>query len=218
MEPIITSDKSHTLFNEIIGEHYHSTFGAVQESEHIFIDAGLKFISENKSTISILEMGFGTGLNALLTLKFSQVHKLNINYFGVEAFPISIEQAMMLNYPELVGIEKETFVKMHHCAKESEKISGNFVLNKSLAKLEDTNLPDNYFDLVYFDAFSPGSQPELWTEEVFQKVFKSMKTPSVLTTYSCKGIVKRALKSTGFQIEKLPGPPGKREFLRAKKC
>ncbi len=208
MNPIITLDKSHTLFNEQIGEHYHSTFGAIQESEHIF---------NNKSDINILEIGFGTGLNALLTLKFARGHNLKTNYHGIEAFPISIEQAMMLNYPELIGIEQDVFIKMHESGEENKAISRSFVLKKSLIKLEDTKLPENFFDLVYFDAFSPDSQPELWTEEIFQKIYDSMRTDSILTTYSCKGIVKRALKSAGFQIEKLPGPPGKREFLRALK-
>ena len=123
----------------------------------------------------------------------------------------------MLNYPERIGIEQGIFLKMHKNGEENKAISRNFVLNKSLIKLEDTKLPEDFFDLVYFDAFSPDSQPELWTEDIFQKIFLSMGADSVLTTYSCKGIVKRALKSAGFQIEKLPGPPGKREFLRAEK-
>jgi len=158
MKPVITSDKSHTLFNESIGEHYHSTFGAIQESEHIFIGAGMKYISHNKPGINILEIGFGTGLNALLTLNFARGHSLKINYHGIEAFPISIEQAMMLNYPERIGIEQGIFLKMHKNGEENKAISRNFVLNKSLIKLEDTKLPEDFFDLVYFDAFSPDSQ------------------------------------------------------------
>ena len=217
MKPILTTDKSHTLFNENIGEHYHSTFGAVQESEHIFIEAGLKYITESKTEISILEMGFGTGLNALLSFKYALENNLTIDYFGIEAFPIQMGDAAKLNYPTILGMEKEFFLEMHKFDEGNIEISKRFSLQKKLCKLEETNLPSEKFNLVFFDAFSPEVQPELWTVDVFEKIFAAMKSGGVLTTYSCKGIVKRALRSAGFKIKRLPGPPGKREFLRAEK-
>ncbi len=217
MDIVLTSDNSHTFFNKNVGEHYHSTFGAIQESEHIFIGAGLKYLAERISDISILEMGFGTGLNALLSLKFALENNLTIDYFGIEAFPIQMEDAEKLNYPTVLEMEKEVFLEMHKIDEGFIEMGNRFRLQKVLGKLEETELPQGKFDLVYFDAFSPEAQPELWTEEVFTKIFNSMKSGGVLTTYSCKGIVKRALRSAGFKIKRLPGPPGKREFLRAEK-
>ncbi len=217
MDIVLTSDNSHTLYNETVGEHYHSTFGAIQESEHIFIEAGLKYVSENKDEINILEIGLGTGLNSFLSLKFAIENDLTIDYLGIEAFPIEMEDAKKLNYPANLGMEKEMFLEIHKPTNEIIKIGNKFSLQKKLVKLQETELPLENFDLVFFDAFSPDAQPELWTEEVFAKIFNSMKTGGVLTTYSCKGIVKRALRSVGFKIKRLPGPPGKREFLRAEK-
>lgn len=217
MKRVLTSDNSHTLFNEKVGEHYHSTFGAIQESMHIFIEAGLKRLMESKTNINILEMGFGTGLNALLSLKFAMENNLTIDYCGIEAYPIKEEDAVNLNYPAILDMEMEIFLAMHRSNKELVKIADNFSLQKIISKLQDVDLADDKYDLVYFDAFSPEAQPELWTEEVFAKIFNSMKIGGVLTTYSCKGIVKRALRSVGFKIKRLPGPPGKREFLRAEK-
>ena len=162
-------------------------------------------------------MGFGTGLNALLTLKYAEDNNLTIDYFGIEAFPIKIDDAEKLNYPDILGMEKEMFLAMHKFDEGDIEIGNNFSLRKKLSKLQETDLSSEKFDLVFFDAFSPEAQPELWTEEMFSKIFNSMKCGGVLTTYSCKGIVKRALRSVGFKIKRLPGPPGKREFLRAEK-
>ena len=217
-KPIVTSDDSHTLYHEKSGEHYHSTFGAITESEHIFIAAGLDYFQRNKSLkTNILEVGFGTGLNALLTYKYAKQNDILINYFGIEAFPISGNLASGLNYPELVDIDMEVFKKMHQDIETKVEIDSCFTLQKTFTKFELLKLPENEFDIVYFDAFSPEAQAELWTEEIFQKLFTAMREGGILTTYSCKGIVKRALKTAGFSIEKIPGPPGKREFLRAMK-
>lgn len=214
---ILTSDNSHTFFDKRTGEHYHSTFGAIQESEHIFINAALEYKSQNSKEVNILEVGFGTGLNALLTYKYANYNFLKINYFAIEAYPVEQNDAEILNYPEILNMWKEDFLRMHEKTEEIIKIGERFILQKQFAKLELVKFDKEQFDIVYFDAFSPEVQPELWTEDIFKMIFNSMKENAVLTTYSCKGIVKRALKSAGFQIEKLPGPPGKREFLRAEK-
>jgi tRNA U34 5-methylaminomethyl-2-thiouridine-forming methyltransferase MnmC len=212
-----TDDGSHTLFNKHIGEHYHSTFGAIQESSHIFIHGALDGFREKHSHINILEIGFGTGLNALLTLVWADKNDQQIQYHGLEAFPISIETARSLNYFEKLRVNQDLFLKLHQTADMPFKISNNFTLEKQINTLEKAVFPTEKYDIIYFDAFSPEMQPELWKAEIFSKLFNSLKKGGVLTTYSCKGIVKRAMKAAGFQIEKLPGPPGKREFLRGMK-
>lgn len=217
-KPIVTSDNSHTLFNEKSDEHYHSTFGAITESEHIFISAGLDYYHRNKRLkTSILEVGFGTGLNALLSYKYAKQNDILINYLGIEAYPIGMKLASGLNYPDLVNVDMEVFKRMHEDTEAKIEIASCFTLQKRFTKFELLELPKNEFNIIYFDAFSPEAQAELWTEEIFKKLFSSMTEGGILTTYSCKGIVKRALKSAGFTIEKIPGPPGKREFLRARK-
>ena len=216
MELRKTADGSFTLFNPDFGEHYHSTFGAIQESEHIFIRAGLESFIGRHDTIHVFEMGFGTGLNALLTFLQAEKTGQKIRYYGLEAFPISMETAKMLNYPEFLNADQKLFLKFHE-PDNLINISPEFTLVKETGTMEQTVLPDEHFDVVYFDAFSPEAQPELWTQEIFGKIYNAMKTGGVLTTYSCKGTVKRAMKAAGFQLEKLPGPPGKREFLRAMK-
>ncbi len=216
VDTLITEDSSSTFFNKRFGEHYHSTYGAIRESRHIFIDAGLMFISHGRKEINILEMGFGTGLNALLSCNFASANKIRTSYFGLEAFPIDIKDAKKLNFPEILETNTDIFLRMHGPEMKYEA-SEHFSFEKHIGKLEDTALTANHFDLVFFDAFSPGSQPELWTENIFRKINKSLKKGAILTTYSCKGLVKRNLRSSGFSIKKLPGPPGKREFLRATK-
>jgi len=215
---LITEDGSNTLFNKTIGEHYHSTYGAIQESEHVFIQSGLDLFKDVKSQINIFEVGFGTGLNALLTYAWAEKNKVPIFYQSVELYPVSTEQAKKLNYPELLSIDQSIFMEMHQIGEEKVLLSKYFALQKNLVSLQESRLPKSVFDLVFFDAFSPDAQPEMWTEDIFQQIATSMKRGGVLTTYSTKGIVKRALKSAGFEIEKLPGPPGKREILRGRKA
>lgn len=162
-------------------------------------------------------MGFGTGLNALLSYKFAKENSVKINYTSVEAYPIKMEEVHNLNYPELLQIDGDIFDSMHNVKELPINIDKDFLFQLIKNKFELVNFNENYFDLIYYDAFSPDSQPELWTKEIFTKVYNAMKSGGVLTTYSCKGSVKRNLKASGFNIEKLPGPPGKREFLRAYK-
>ena len=205
-----TEDNSPTLYSEQYKEHYHSTFGAINESEHIFINAGLKQISKKK--ISIFEMGLGTGLNASLTLEYAIKNKLDIDYHTIEKHPIQKEIFNNLDY---ILESKDKFLKLHNSPWETKtEITKQFSLHKYEADLKDYKHTNKY-DLIYFDAFSPDIQAELWTKEVFEDILKHLNKDGILVTYSVKGIVKRALKSAGYKIEKIPGPKGKREILRA---
>jgi tRNA U34 5-methylaminomethyl-2-thiouridine-forming methyltransferase MnmC len=214
-EVIKTADGSFTLFSRDVGEHYHSVFGAVQESEHIFIDAGLKYVCRSKSAVSVLEVGFGTGLNFLLTLKFALENGVKIDYTGIE--PRLPEQNLLrkLNYPEMLNFNKDVFLKIHE--EKRGELNGLVKYRIITGGIQNVTLEKERYNLVYFDAFSPEVQPEMWEAAIFGKIFEAMRHEGILTTYSCKGDVKRALKKAGFGLEKLPGPPGKREFLRALK-
>jgi tRNA U34 5-methylaminomethyl-2-thiouridine-forming methyltransferase MnmC len=217
---VVTADGSHTIFHPSLHEHYHSSFGAIAESRHIFIGAGLLHISQSLSEINILEIGFGTGLNALLTFQFAQEQKVKVEYVGLEAYPLLAQIYTQLNYSSFLGktSTQDSYLRMHDCNWNKEnRISEYFMLTKVKTRLEDARLEKEKFHLVYFDAFSPDVQPEMWTIEIFEKIISSMARGGILVTYSCKGSVKRALKATGFTIEKLPGPQGKREILRAEK-
>jgi tRNA U34 5-methylaminomethyl-2-thiouridine-forming methyltransferase MnmC len=218
---VITSDGSSTIFSEEVNQHYHSHFGALQESMHIFIKAGLSSPMLSKlENISILEIGFGTGLNALLTYFKAKELCKKVEYETVELYPITSQEAEQLNYPSLLPYPnvKEIFTTLHSAEwNREQKISENFTLHKRQTSAINANYPPNTFNLVYFDAFSPEAQPELWTKEVFKPIYDSMKNDSILLTYCTKGIVKQTLTALGFQIEKLPGPIGKREILRGRK-
>jgi len=218
---IITGDGSSSIYVPDLDEHYHSTFGAIQESEHIYIGAGLNSLADSLECIDILEVGLGTGLNALLTFCEASKRHLKINYTGIEAFPLSQEFYQKINYPEMLPNFqcKQAFLNLHQLSWDCvHDLSDDFSLLKIHAELQKTYLQENKFDLVYFDAFSPDSQPEMWNIEIFKKIYKAMKNRGVLVTYCVKGIVKQSLKKAGFTIEKLPGPAGKREILRATKA
>lgn len=215
-----TQDGSHTLKLVGLDEHYHSTFGAVQESMYVFIRNGLHSLPGKNEVVNILEVGFGTGLNALLTLIESQKRNLKVYYFTLEPFPLNREEYEALNYAILLsetGLQ-EGFLKLHECewSKEIEFFPG-FVFRKEKIGLEAASFAGHFFDLVYFDAFGPDTQPELWTQPLFEKVSSAMKPGGILTTYCAKGSVRRALKASGLVVEKLSGPPGKREMTRAVK-
>lgn len=220
IKPVITEDGSHTLFVPDLNEHYHSSHGAITESGHIFLDAGFAYLSASQSALTILEIGFGTGLNALMTFTKASDLKINVTYLALEPFPVDPEILASLNYSSLlpgIGIQK-WFNRLHSSDwNQPEELSPSFRLIKIRQKLQDYHPLPASVDLVYYDAFSPEVQPELWTAHIFGKLYQAMKSEGILVTYSCKGAVKRALVSAGFLIEKLPGPPGKREFLRARK-
>jgi len=215
-EIVKTRDGSNTLFVPEFDETYHSTHGAIQESLHVFIRSGLKFITE-LNDINVLEVGFGTGLNALLSFIDSEETNRNIKYTSLEAYPLKWDLLSKLNYIDLIfnGKYYAKYKKMHNCDWESFYIlSPFFTLRKQNVKVQDV-LFDNEFDVIYFDAFAPRVQPELWTEEIFTSMYKALKPGGILVTYCAKGSVKRALRYVGFELESIPGPPGKREMSRA---
>jgi tRNA U34 5-methylaminomethyl-2-thiouridine-forming methyltransferase MnmC len=215
-ELVITSDGSHTLRVTSLNENYHSTHGALQESMHVFIHNGLD--NTNLNEIRVLEVGFGTGLNALLTAKAAANSCKEIFYSAIEPFPLSADLTSQLNYPQIIdhAQAKLWFEKIHSAEWGKEtSIHGGFKLLKQRVTLQSVNLPGNFFDLVYFDAFAPQKQAEMWTREMFSKCYDSMSDESSLVTYCAKGQVKRDLRSVGFLVESLAGPPGKREMIRA---
>lgn len=217
-EVFVTQDGSHSITAAQYGVSYHSKYGAITESRHVFIQAGLMpLLFTVPAQLSILEVGFGTGLNVLLTYQELAKRTIQVFYESVERFPISLTEAQNLNYPELIDGEhlRETFSYMHNCAwDEKIQLSPNFSLQKRLGDLEV--LPfDSIFDLIYFDAFAPTVQPELWTEAIMKKMYGALRPGGILVTYCAKGEFKRSLKAVGFKVEPLPGPPGKREMTKA---
>lgn len=219
MELKTTADGSHTLFVPELNETYHSIHGAIQESQHVFIKNGLYYFRD-KETIDILEIGFGTGLNTLLTLLSIENSSQKVNYVSLEKFPLSNELAQQLNYPTQLKInaaQTALFNHLHTCKwNTNTPISNNFNLLKIEEDLADFQTTTT-FDIIYFDAFAPEKQAELWTAEIFLKIYDFLKPKGILVTYCAKGVVKRTIKSIGFQVETLPGPPGKREMIRAVK-
>lgn len=211
----VTEDGSPTLYVEAFDEHYHSIHGALQESNHVFIQAGLEFMASTQKNICLFEMGFGTGLNTLLTLDAANKLKINVDYHTIELYPIDIESIDKLKRFDLFN--HHNFLEIHqletNCTKQ---ITSNFSLTKYHQSLLDFET-DIKFDLIYYDAFAPSAQPELWTKNVFEKLYNMMSNNACLVTYCAKGDVKRNLKSVGFKLESLPGPKGKREMTRALK-
>lgn len=209
-----TADGSVTIFLPEWEESYHSKHGAIQEANHVFIEQGLQFI--NLPNLSILEIGFGTGLNALLTLIEAKNKNLKVNYVGIEAFPISQSEVDSLNYISTLKESsfQKNFEKLHVCDWEvSHQINDNFKLTKNQLFFKEIKYT-NQFDLIYFDAFGYRVQPDLWSEEIFKIMFNALKPSGVLVTYACRTPIKKAMLNAGFKTEKLPGPPGKREMLR----
>ena len=216
-EIIITSDGSTTIHLPEWNEQYHSKHGAIQEAYHVFIKQGLETCS--KPEISILEIGFGSGLNAFITFLEAQKRALKIRYDGVEAYPVPMDEVQQLNYVSELNAAsfQEQFNRIHNIPwEEKQDISSNFSLIKRKQFFHEIQ-DENQFDLIYFDAFGARVQPDRWTEEILAIMFKAMKESGVLVTYSAKGSVRRAMQAVGFRVERLPGPPGKREMLRAVK-
>ena len=203
-----TGDGSKTLFSDRFGEHYHSTYGAVNESNHIFIDAGYR--ATDCDPVSVLEAGFGTGLNAFLTLREAGRLQRHTYYESIELFPVDISIIRQIS-------SHNRFMEIHDCPWEQEShITSYFTLLKRNADLSDVTF-DKGFDVIYFDAFSPAVQPELWQPGIFLKLYNALNDHGVITTYCAKGEVRRTLQNTGFRVERLPGPKGKREILRGRK-
>ncbi len=226
---IETGDGSHSLYVADLDEQYHSRHGAIQESVHVFIAMGME--ARKEEHLRILEIGFGTGLNAWLTAEKTggkrsggnrsgqESHRKAIEYIGVEAYPLSVEEAASLNYPEQTGGDADLFNWLHHTpwgSPEQSPTHPHFQLLKLQSRIEEFDL-GTPVNLIYFDAFAPEKQPELWTDAIFEKMYRLLTPGGTLATYSAKGEVRRTMIRAGFQIEKLPGPPGKREMLRAMK-
>lgn len=213
---ILTEDGSHTLYVPEMDEHYHSRFGALTESMHIFINAGLASMQQQE--VTILEVGFGTGLNALLSAIHAGKNKITIRYNSLEKYPVDSSILLCLNYGEMAGEGgPELFSTIHSVPWDlPSEVTGWFTLEKRATDLTTDELTGCY-DLIFFDAFGPDKQPEMWTEEVLRKVADVTHPGSVFVTYSAKGTLKRMLRSLGFEVTLLPGPPGKRVITRAVK-
>ncbi|WP_418535947.1 tRNA (5-methylaminomethyl-2-thiouridine)(34)-methyltransferase MnmD [Odoribacter laneus] len=220
-----TEDGSTTLYVPALNEHYHSIHGAIQESLHIFIRAGIEFYLQTHSTgfplseLDILEAGFGTGLNAYLSLLYAEKQKIRLQYHSLEKYPLTFEEIQQLNYKAQIPAKNpDLFDRLHASPWETENlISSFFRLHKYQKDFREISF-ESRFDIVFFDAFNPEIQPYLWTEEVFRNFHKALKPGGILVTYCVKGSVKQALRNLGFMLKKLPGPPGKREILRAQKA
>jgi len=216
-EIIVTSDGSTSIHLPDWEESYHSKHGAIQEAKHVFIKNGLSFFKGQ--SVSILEIGFGTGLNAFITFLESQLLNQMVDYVGVEGFPISSQEVLQMNYVNQLNATdfKAVFELFHLCKwEENVTISNHFRLtkrNQLFNEIDDIN----QFDLIYFDAFGYRVQPELWSLEIFTKMYTALKSGGILVTYACRSPIKRAMIQAGFEIEKLDGPPGKREMLRGRK-
>lgn len=220
-EIINTSDGSTTIYLEQWDEHYHSKHGAIQEAYHVFIKSGLlEWIRQNDSKkLRILEIGFGTGLNAFISFLEHYKLGLHINYHAAEAYPVNPQEVALLNYVAQLNAEyyKEAFELMHQGHWDMDlAIDTSFILRKR-KQFFDTIDDLKAFDLIYFDAFGARVQPELWDVAMFERMYRALDNNGILVTYAAKGSVRRAMQEVGFLVEKLPGPPGKREMLRAVK-
>lgn len=214
-----TGDGSFTIHLPEWDEQYHSKHGAIVEARHVFIQAGLHnfILKAPQKQVSILEIGFGTGLNALLTSLEAKKNKTLINYVGIEAYPLLLSEVKKLNYSQLLEMDEKEFLSFHQSEwEQSSQINPYFQLTKRRQFFSDIE-DRNSFDIIYFDAFGPRSQPDLWTENILLKMFTALKPGGVFVTYCAKGEVRRTLQHLGFTTERLVGPPGKREMLRGTK-
>ncbi|MDR2919115.1 MAG: tRNA (5-methylaminomethyl-2-thiouridine)(34)-methyltransferase MnmD [Tannerella sp.] len=210
-----TADNSYTLFSTKAKQTYHSMEGAIMEAKHVYVTPALTHF-QDKNELHILEIGFGTGLNTIITLLESQKANKTIFYETIEAYPVPKEIYYELNYPEKLSCNKEIFLELHEALPGEIKTLQHFSFLKKHTKIEDY-IPDQFFDIIYFDAFSPDAQPELWTAEIFNKMFHALAPNGILLTYSAKGTVKRALRAVGFEVKRLPGAGSKHHMLVAEK-
>jgi tRNA U34 5-methylaminomethyl-2-thiouridine-forming methyltransferase MnmC len=213
---IITEDGSHSLFVPELDEQYHSIHGAIQESNHVFIDAGFKMCS--KTNLVVFEVGLGTGLNAFLTLLATKETTQTVTYIGIEKYPLLPSEYKDLNFSAQINPEyAEEFQQLHVCEwSKLNLITPVFSLYKIQSDFRNENIEKlPLFDVIYFDAFAPNKQPDLWHEAIYRKIYNHSNHGAILVTYCAKGIVRRGLQEAGFNVERIPGPPGKKEMLRA---
>ena len=214
---ITTADGSKTIHFPEWNESYHSKHGAIQEAKHVYIESGLDFRQKQDDALSlnVLEFGFGTGLNAYLTAIYAKKNQIKITYHSVEKYPLGLEDISNFNFGNILKAKSIDYKKLHLIEWEKPiKISDEFQLNKIQADFKNFE-SQNKYDIIFFDAFGPRVQPELWDKPLLQKCFDLLAPNGVWVTYSCKGSVRRYLQDIGFQVEKIAGPPGKREMLRA---
>lgn len=220
-DTVITGDGSHTLKIKGHNEHYHSTFGAVEEAVHVYCKAGFRHISKTKKTIRLLEVGFGTGLNALVTILKALELDVKLKYTGIEPFPPKEEVIKKLNYSSIINDNSATKVWEFIHKKSTWNLTTYFNKDISLlkwhGKLQAFDSGEIKYNLVFFDAFAPMVQPDLWTKDIFNHILSMMEQGGVLVTYTSKGDVRRTLKHAGFKVQKLPGTVGKREMIRAER-
>ena len=213
-----TADGSKSLMSDNFGVSYHSKHGAIQETNHVFIQAALIERAKTLGEINLLDIGFGTGLNAIMAYQWATNHNIKVKYIGVEAYPIDLDTAKSMAYPEALNDTDKLstpFTKMHEAnSNENIELHPLFNFEKRISKFEEID-EKNKFDVIFFDAFAPNAQPDLWGPELLSKMYDALKEGGILTTYCAKGQVKRNLKALGFKVEALPGPPGKREMTRA---
>lgn len=210
-----TADNSYTLFSTKVQQTYHSLEGAIMEAKHVYVTPGLIHF-QGKNELRMLEIGFGTGLNAVVTLLESRKINKTIFYETIEAYPVPEEIYSKLNYPEMLSCSRDAFWELHRTRPDTAVTFSNFTLLKKNLTIEEY-IPDRLFDVIYFDAFSPDAQPELWTIDIFNKMYHALAPNGILLTYSAKGIVKRALRAVGFDVKRLPGAGNKRHRLMAEK-
>jgi len=214
----LTADGSHTIAIPEMKVTYHSHHGAVEESMHVYIKAGLLPLlsKSNERPVTILEIGFGTGLNALLTLREAAMQQQAVHYSAIEPFPLTTKEISLLNHGHLLSMQ-EDFLQLHSCAWEQDVYFNKFFSLKKMnaSVLHPINIPP--VNCIYFDAFSPTVQPELWKQAVFEKMYQLLTPGGILVTYCSKTVVRRAMEAAGFSVEKIPGPYGKRETVRARR-
>ena len=217
----LTKDGSNTLVHPKYNAHYHSTAGAIIESDFVYIKSGLDFFIEStqEKSVSVLEIGFGSGLNAINTYRYAIEHEVFVEYIGVEKYPVSLEVVQQLNFLNFFSIEdkEKVFIEMHQSIENKNlNFSEFFNFKKRFQDFSSINSLNQY-DVIYFDAFAPNDQPELWTENLFSKMYASLKPNGVLVTYCAQGHARRAMQAAGFSVKRIPGPPSKRHITRAVK-
>lgn len=223
MQIITTGDGSHTLFSEQFNEVYKSRHGAIEESKHVFIKEGLEYALSKRvgeEPVRIFELGFGTGLNAMLTMLEAEKRNIKIDYTTIELYPVDIDTIKALNYTQQLGYEYcyGPYHSLHLVRwNETHQVTPHFAFKKIQDSVFNCQLPTAIYQLIYFDAFAYTHQPEIWSAEVFRKMYDALEPKGILVTYSSKVVVRRAMEEAGFTIEKIPGPPGRREMVRAHK-